>query len=199
MQGDTAADRGAGASTRAVDALADEIRRMLDEGVVAEAQDIDLCMILGAGWPFWLGGITPYLDRSGASERVTGGRFLPRGVASLPASRADGRSASAASDASVASDRPAIVSTMLREMSWAVSPHSASTSARLPWSRNRSGTPKFADGHVDAGVAQRWLTRGADAAHADAVLDDHDEPAAPRRAPTSDSPAPASPSAGRRR
>ena len=71
--------------TRALDALADEVRRMLDDGVVAEAQDIDLCMILGMGWPFWLGGATPYLDRSGTSERVTGQRFLPRGVASLPA------------------------------------------------------------------------------------------------------------------
>jgi 3-hydroxyacyl-CoA dehydrogenase len=70
--------------TRAIDALADEVRRMLDEGVVAEAQDIDLCMILGMGWPFWLGGVTPYLDRTGTSERVTGRRFLPRGVASLP-------------------------------------------------------------------------------------------------------------------
>ena len=70
--------------TRATDALADEVRKMLDEGVVAEAQDIDLCMIMGAGWPFWLGGITPYLDRSGAAERVTGSRFLPRGVASVP-------------------------------------------------------------------------------------------------------------------
>ena len=70
---------------RAVDALADEIRRMLDEGVVGEAQDIDLCMIMGAGWPLWDGGVTPYLDRCGASERVTGARFLPPGVASLPA------------------------------------------------------------------------------------------------------------------
>ncbi|MFG3696658.1 3-hydroxyacyl-CoA dehydrogenase NAD-binding domain-containing protein [Micromonospora sp. NPDC047620] len=69
----------------ALDALAQEIRLMLDEGVVAEAQDIDLCMILGAGWPFHLGGVTPYLDRTGTSERVTGQRFLPRGVASLPA------------------------------------------------------------------------------------------------------------------
>jgi len=41
-------------------------------------------MLLGAGWPFHLGGITPYLDREGVSERVTGQRFLPRGVASLP-------------------------------------------------------------------------------------------------------------------
>ncbi|MEH1058198.1 3-hydroxyacyl-CoA dehydrogenase NAD-binding domain-containing protein [Micromonospora sp. CPCC 206171] len=67
----------------ALDALAQEIRLMLDEGVVAEAQDIDLCMILGAGWPFHLGGVTPYLDRTGTSEKVTGKRFLPRGVASL--------------------------------------------------------------------------------------------------------------------
>jgi 3-hydroxyacyl-CoA dehydrogenase/enoyl-CoA hydratase/carnithine racemase len=64
-------------------ALAEEIAIMLDEGVVAEAQDIDLCMILGAGWPFHLGGITPYLDRSGVSEKVTGARFLPPGVADL--------------------------------------------------------------------------------------------------------------------
>ncbi len=68
---------------RALAAVADEIRLMLDEGVVAEAQDIDLCMLLGAGWPFHLGGITPYLDRSGVAERATGRRFLPPGVASV--------------------------------------------------------------------------------------------------------------------
>ncbi len=56
-------------------ALAEEISLMLDEGVVAAAADIDLCLILGAGWPFHLGGITPYLDRTGISERVTGSRF----------------------------------------------------------------------------------------------------------------------------
>jgi 3-hydroxyacyl-CoA dehydrogenase/enoyl-CoA hydratase/carnithine racemase len=70
---------------RAVEALAQEIRLMLDEGVVQAVQDIDLCMLLGAGWPFWLGGISAYLDRAGVSEKVTGERFLPRGVASLPA------------------------------------------------------------------------------------------------------------------
>lgn len=70
---------------RAMEALAEEIQLMLDEGVVAEAQDIDLCMIMGAGWPFHLGGITPYLDRSGVSEKVNGKRFLAPGVASLPA------------------------------------------------------------------------------------------------------------------
>jgi 3-hydroxyacyl-CoA dehydrogenase/enoyl-CoA hydratase/carnithine racemase len=70
--------------SRALTALAEEIRIMLDEGVVAAAQDIDLCMILGAGWPFHLGGITPYLDRTGVAEHTTGARFLPPGVASLP-------------------------------------------------------------------------------------------------------------------
>ena len=37
-----------------------------------------------AGWGFWNGGITPYLDRTGVAERVTGRRFLDRGAASLP-------------------------------------------------------------------------------------------------------------------
>ncbi|MEV4597517.1 3-hydroxyacyl-CoA dehydrogenase NAD-binding domain-containing protein [Amycolatopsis sp. NPDC049253] len=69
---------------RALNAIAEEIRLMLDEGVVAEAQDIDLCLLLGAGWPFWNGGITPYLDRAGVSERVNGKPFLAPGVASVP-------------------------------------------------------------------------------------------------------------------
>jgi 3-hydroxyacyl-CoA dehydrogenase/enoyl-CoA hydratase/carnithine racemase len=60
---------------RTQDALADEIGRMLSEGVVAAPEDIDLCMIMGAGWPMHLGGITPYLDRVGASERVNGKTF----------------------------------------------------------------------------------------------------------------------------
>ncbi|MED7949136.1 3-hydroxyacyl-CoA dehydrogenase NAD-binding domain-containing protein [Kitasatospora sp. NPDC058201] len=71
--------------SRSLEAVAQEIGLMLEEGVVAEAQDIDLCMITGAGWPFHLGGITPYLDREGISERVNGKPFLAPGVASVPA------------------------------------------------------------------------------------------------------------------
>ncbi|HMH57909.1 MAG TPA: 3-hydroxyacyl-CoA dehydrogenase NAD-binding domain-containing protein [Galbitalea sp.] len=55
---------------RIEDGLADEVHRMLDSKVVAAAEDIDLCLILGAGYPFQMGGLTPYLDRVGASERV---------------------------------------------------------------------------------------------------------------------------------
>ncbi|GAA4482509.1 3-hydroxyacyl-CoA dehydrogenase NAD-binding domain-containing protein [Microbacterium panaciterrae] len=60
---------------RVQDGLAQEIRLMLDEGVVPEVEDIDLCLILGAGWPFIDGGASPYLDREGASERVFGATF----------------------------------------------------------------------------------------------------------------------------
>ncbi|GAA2668876.1 MULTISPECIES: 3-hydroxyacyl-CoA dehydrogenase NAD-binding domain-containing protein [Actinosynnema] len=84
-KGGDAPQTGDEVAARALEALAEEIRTMLDEGVVAEAQDIDLCMILGAGWPFWLGGVTPYLDRTGISEKVTGKRFLAPGIASVPA------------------------------------------------------------------------------------------------------------------
>lgn len=69
---------------RALRALAEEARMMLDEGVVTSPAEIDLCMLLGAGWPLVLGGILPYLDREGISESVTGKRFHERGVASLP-------------------------------------------------------------------------------------------------------------------
>lgn len=55
--------------------LADEVHRMLEEGVVAAPEDIDLCLILGAGWPFHAGGVTPFLDREGASERAFGDTF----------------------------------------------------------------------------------------------------------------------------
>jgi 3-hydroxyacyl-CoA dehydrogenase/enoyl-CoA hydratase/carnithine racemase len=55
-----------------LEALADEVRHILEDGVVAEAADVDTCLILGAGFPFWLGGITKHLDQSGVSERVVG-------------------------------------------------------------------------------------------------------------------------------
>jgi len=70
--------------TRIEDGLADEVHRMLEDGVVEAPEDIDLCMILGAGWPFQMGGATPYLDRVGASQRTFGGTFHTpeiRGVA----------------------------------------------------------------------------------------------------------------------
>ncbi|PFG37922.1 3-hydroxyacyl-CoA dehydrogenase [Georgenia soli] len=66
-------------------ALAEEAGLLLAEGVARDAQDVDLAMILGAGWPLHLGGITPYLDRTGAAEAATGARFHEPGVASLPA------------------------------------------------------------------------------------------------------------------
>src|SRR5262249_48409771 len=60
---------------RVLEALADEIGRMLDENAVETVADVDTCMLLGAGFPFFLGGITPRLDASGVSERVLGHRL----------------------------------------------------------------------------------------------------------------------------
>jgi 3-hydroxyacyl-CoA dehydrogenase/enoyl-CoA hydratase/carnithine racemase len=65
---------------RALKALAEEARMMLDEGVVSSPQEIDLSMLLGAGWPLMLGGILPYLDRAGFANP----KFLEPGVASVP-------------------------------------------------------------------------------------------------------------------
>ena len=69
---------------RALEAIATEAKMMLDEGVISTPQEIDICMLLGSGWPMHLGGILPYLDREGISEAVCGARFHPKGVASLP-------------------------------------------------------------------------------------------------------------------
>jgi len=57
---------------RILAALADEARRILDEGVVASAAELDACLILGAGFPFFRGGITKHLDQTGLSQRVSG-------------------------------------------------------------------------------------------------------------------------------
>jgi 3-hydroxyacyl-CoA dehydrogenase len=67
-----------------LEALADESRNILEDGVVAEAADIDTCLLLGAGFPFWLGGITKHLDQTGVSERVVG-RSLAEVRAAAPA------------------------------------------------------------------------------------------------------------------
>ena len=69
---------------RALKALAEEARMMLDEGVVSTPAEIDLCMLMGAGWPMHLGGILPFLDREGISDSVCGQRFHAPGIASLP-------------------------------------------------------------------------------------------------------------------
>ncbi|WIE76997.1 3-hydroxyacyl-CoA dehydrogenase NAD-binding domain-containing protein [Curtobacterium sp. MCSS17_007] len=68
------------------DALADEVHRMLEDRVVEHVEEIDLGLILGAGYPFQAGGISPYLDRSGASERVFAGTFHDPAIVG-PASR----------------------------------------------------------------------------------------------------------------
>ena len=57
---------------RALEAVADEIHYLLAEGVGAEAADVDTCLLLGAGWPFFMGGATKYLDQTGVSERLFG-------------------------------------------------------------------------------------------------------------------------------
>jgi len=58
-----------------LEAVADEIHQLLEEGVVDEAADVDTGLLLGAGWPFFLGGITKHLDQIGLSERLFGHAF----------------------------------------------------------------------------------------------------------------------------
>jgi 3-hydroxyacyl-CoA dehydrogenase len=53
--------------TTALLAIADEIGHLLDEGVVPSAADVDTALLLGAGFPFWLGGITRHLEGWGIS------------------------------------------------------------------------------------------------------------------------------------
>jgi 3-hydroxyacyl-CoA dehydrogenase/enoyl-CoA hydratase/carnithine racemase len=57
---------------QALEAVADECKRMLDDGVVADARDIDTSMILGAGFPFFMGGICKYVDQVGISDKLFG-------------------------------------------------------------------------------------------------------------------------------
>jgi 3-hydroxyacyl-CoA dehydrogenase len=52
-------------------ALADEVGHVLGEGVVESPKDIDAALILGAGFPFFMGGLTPYLTEHGYSFQLT--------------------------------------------------------------------------------------------------------------------------------
>jgi len=63
----------------ALEAVADEVRHLLDEGIVGAAADVDACLILGAGYPFFLGGVTKHLDQTGISERLFGSTLAEYG------------------------------------------------------------------------------------------------------------------------
>ena len=108
----------------ALEAVADEIHHLLDEGVVAEAADVDTALLLGAGWPFWLGGITKFLDQTGRSEKMFGRPFAePR----QRRRRHDDATTGASGSSSPRSSTPSRCSTA-----------SASTSAPT----RRSGSPR---------------------------------------------------------
>lgn len=60
-----------------LDALAEEVHAMLAEGLVSDVEEIDVALLLGANYPRARGGLTPYLDATGASTRRGGARFHP--------------------------------------------------------------------------------------------------------------------------
>jgi len=64
---------------RVFEALAEEAGAMLAEGAVADPRDIDTAMILGAGFPLFLGGICIHLDQTGVSRRILGRELLSAG------------------------------------------------------------------------------------------------------------------------
>jgi 3-hydroxyacyl-CoA dehydrogenase len=47
------------------------VAHLLDEGVVASPKDVDTALILGAGFPFFMGGLTPYLRDAGYSYELS--------------------------------------------------------------------------------------------------------------------------------
>lgn len=55
---------------RVLSNLAREVDLILTEKVVRSSRDVDLGMIMGAGWPFFMGGITMYLDMAGITPKV---------------------------------------------------------------------------------------------------------------------------------
>lgn len=50
--------------------LARETDLILKEKIVAGAKEVDLAMITGAGWPFFMGGLTMYLDLAGVTPKT---------------------------------------------------------------------------------------------------------------------------------
>ncbi len=61
---------------QALEAVAEEAKVMLDEGVVHDARDLDTALLLGAGWPFFMGGPCRYADDTGLSEKLFGTRLV---------------------------------------------------------------------------------------------------------------------------
>jgi 3-hydroxyacyl-CoA dehydrogenase/enoyl-CoA hydratase/carnithine racemase len=55
---------------RLLTSLTYEVDLILKEKVVADPKDIDTAMIMGAGWPFFMGGITFYLDVEDYTPKV---------------------------------------------------------------------------------------------------------------------------------
>jgi 3-hydroxyacyl-CoA dehydrogenase/enoyl-CoA hydratase/carnithine racemase len=54
-----------------LEALADEVGHILEEGVVDSPKHVDTALILGAGFPFFMGGLTPYLREHGYSFELS--------------------------------------------------------------------------------------------------------------------------------
>lgn len=68
---------------RVLERIALEIDIILKDGVVATPKDVDTGLIMGAGWPLFMGGITPYLDQKGISKKVAGRDFHPNGFLAI--------------------------------------------------------------------------------------------------------------------
>lgn len=60
----------------ALRATVEEAGIMLEDGVVADARDIDTGLLLGAGFPFFMGGICKFADETGLSEEILGGPLV---------------------------------------------------------------------------------------------------------------------------
>ncbi len=54
----------------AINSLARETDLILKEKIVEGAKEVDLAMITGAGWPFFMGGLTMYLDLAGITPKL---------------------------------------------------------------------------------------------------------------------------------